>query len=139
MSVYRTELVPGEKGTPCATGLTAYLLILRAVEAKKGLAHGHLRHQGQSCAIGSFFDLHQGKLALPTTVVDEVASVNDAAPQLSPRARKFHMVKWLQWKLGTLGFLAPTPPPTVPVDAATMATIARQVDAVAAGADQPKA
>jgi hypothetical protein len=133
MSQYRKELGPGNPGTPMVNGLTGYLLILRAVESKRGLVHGQLHDHGESCAVGSFFDLHAGKMALTVAMADEVAAVNDAVPHLSPAARKRHMLQWLRWKLGTLGWVsrgrrAPAPAP----DAATMATLARQVEDVAA-------
>ena len=133
MSRMRKELTAAAKTTTTPTDLTAYLLILRAVEGQRGLIHGHLHKAGASCAIGSFFDLHGGKLALPTTLVDEVAAVNDAAPHLSPPARKRHMVEWLRWKLGTLGYAPPLRRArrAPQVDEAAMAQLERQVEDVA--------
>lgn len=102
----RPELTNGDGTVPAVTGLTGYLLILRAVEDTRGLIHGKLHERGQSCAIGSFFDLHGGKLTVPWAMVDEVAAVNDAVPHQSARARKRHVVQWLRWKLGSLGWSA---------------------------------
>lgn len=125
MSTLRRELTTGGKITASVDGLTAYLLILRAVEEKRGLIHGQLHDHGESCAIGSYFDLHP-QSALPQPLIDEVATVNDAAPRLTPAARKRHVLQWLRWKLGTLGWTVPVKRPVA--TARVMDTLARQVD-----------
>lgn len=81
---------------------TAYLMILNAVQRRKGLVHGQLHAHGESCAIGSFFDINK-QLALPESLIDEVAAVNDSMPHLTEKQRRTRMMQWLRWKLAELG------------------------------------
>lgn len=128
MSLLRKELGTAKGKYPDLGNVTVYLLILRAVEGQRGLIHGALHKGEASCAIGSFFDLHAGKLSLPTSVVDEVAAVNDAVPHLSPPKRKRHVVEWLRWKLGTLGMPQTTRRTKKQTADETMAQLARQIE-----------
>ncbi len=103
MSVLRNEVVDAKPGTPSPQGGTAYLMILNAVEQQRGLVHGKLHNtDGEHCAIGSFFDVN-GKMALSTKIIDEVAAVNDSMPHLTRRQRKLRVLRWLRWRLHTLG------------------------------------
>lgn len=88
--------------TPCMSNGTAYLMILSAVQTKQGLIHGTLHKNGESCAIGSYFDINKGT-GLPEELIDEVAAVNDSVPQMTMRQRKLHVARWLRWKLQQLG------------------------------------
>lgn len=65
--------------------------------------HGKLDAHGEHCAIGSYFHVN-ARTALPESLVDEVAAVNDSVPHLSEKKRKWHVARWLKWKLGTLGY-----------------------------------
>ena len=101
MSKLRPELTSGST-LPCMKNGTAYLMILNAVRTKNGLVHGQLRQRGESCAIGSYFDINK-TTCLPSDLIDEVAAVNDSMPTLTMRVRKQRMVQWLQWKLAAIG------------------------------------
>jgi hypothetical protein len=82
---------------------TAYLLIYRAVKDTNGLIHGQLHDQrGHHCAIGSYFERH-ANTALPTDLIDEVASVNDSLPNKTNRQRRLAVLRWLRWRLATCG------------------------------------
>jgi hypothetical protein len=102
VSHLRPELGRGNASDFTPTNGTAYLMIYNAVKEKPGLVHGHLHEDGESCAIGSYFDINP-KTALPTSLVDEVAAVNDSAPSLTMRARKQMVMRWLRWRLWELG------------------------------------
>ena len=82
---------------------TAYFMILEAVQTQPGLLHGKLEdHRGAFCAIGSYFHINL-RTCLPTTLVDEVAAVNDSMPSVTRAQRKVKMMRWLRWKLSSLG------------------------------------
>lgn len=101
-----SNLRPETKSTndPALFGGTAYFAILNAVKAQPGLIAGKLNGPcGEHCAIGSYFALKK-HMALPMTLIDEVAAVNDSMPNVTPIARKRAVMRWLKWKLGTLGF-----------------------------------
>lgn len=80
---------------------TSYLSIYEAVKSKKGLIAGRLHHHGESCAIGSFFDAHP-QVPLKTSVIDEVALVNDSCKGTEKQRRAF-VLRWLRWKLNEIG------------------------------------
>ncbi len=100
----RPELnnVNAKSGTYCPSGGTAYLMVYAAVQTKDRLIHGQLHKCGESCAIGSFWDVNP-KLALSVHLIDEIAAVNDSVPNATPRQRKLHVSRWLRWKLAQLG------------------------------------
>ena len=85
---------------------TAYLMIYSAVRHQDGLIHGMLHDGGRSCAIGSFFN-DNPKLALNTSLIDEVAMVNDSVPHMSAKQRREHVSRWLRWKLQQCGLNVP--------------------------------
>jgi hypothetical protein len=101
-------LTDGDGRTPCVTGGTAYLMILKAVEAQPGLVHGRLHDHGAHCAIGSYFDVNR-RSTLQYALIDEVAAVNDSVPKYTRAQRKRYVKNWLRWKLGTLGMALPGP------------------------------
>lgn len=80
---------------------TAYLMIYNAVQSKKKLIAGQLHKQGESCAIGSFWDVNP-KCALGWTLIDEIAAVNDSFLG-TPRQRRTVVLRWLRWKLAQCG------------------------------------
>jgi hypothetical protein len=92
---------------------TAYLMIYNAVKGKRGLIAGRLHAYGESCAVGSFFDVNP-KCALYKSLIDEVAAVNDSLPSATPRQRRVHVMRWLRWKLAHLGMPGFVPPTTAP-------------------------
>ena len=102
-SLLRKETSTAKPGTFCPDGGTAYLTILKAVESQAGLIHGKLDGPyGEHCAIGSYFDVHP-KAALPSTLIDEVAFVNDSIPNGTAKQRKSLVIRWLRWRLAQLG------------------------------------
>ena len=104
-SLYRPTLVDVDDAqVRCVSGGTAYLMILNAVRGQHGLIHGKLHCAGEHCAIGSYFAINP-RGSLPYAVIDEVAAVNDSAPGLTKRQRKQMVLRWLRWKLQTLGML----------------------------------
>lgn len=103
MSTLRPEIKPNAgAGLYAPTGGTAYLMVYNAVRTKEKLIHGQLHAWGESCAIGSFFDVNP-KCALYETFIDEVAAVNDSVPKASARQRRTHVLRWLRWKLASVG------------------------------------
>ncbi len=86
----------------CPTNGTAYLMIYNAVKSKTGLIAGKLHSQGESCAIGSFWDVNP-TCSLQTPLIDEVAAVNDSARNETPRQRRLIVLRWLRWKLAQNG------------------------------------
>ena len=105
MSQLRPETVAANSNSPCLTGATAYFCVLNAVKSQAwGLIHGRLHNgYGHHCAIGSFFAAEQ-KTALQEDLIDEVAAVNDSCPGATPKERRTIVMRWLRWKLKTLGF-----------------------------------
>lgn len=103
MSKLRPTLGIANPGTPCMRNGTAYWMILNAVEHQKGLIHGKLHAHGAHCAIGSYFEVN-GETALPSELIDEVATVNDSMPTLTPIQRKKRVTQWLKWRLADVGF-----------------------------------
>lgn len=102
MTKMRPSLCNGT-GLPLMSNGTAYMMILSAVNQERGLVHGKLHEHGQHCAIGSYFETNE-QTALPSLLIDEVASVNDSVPHLTNRRRRLYVAKWLRWKLGQLNF-----------------------------------
>ena len=102
MSRLRKELHTGSN-KPCMSNGTAYMMIYTAVKERDGLIHGRLHNDdGESCAIGSYFDVND-ETSLPSTLIDEVAAVNDSVPHMTMRQRKAYVARWLAWKLTQLG------------------------------------
>lgn len=83
--------------------MTALYAIYGAVKAQDGLCHGKLHDgRGAHCAIGSLWASSPG--TLHASLIDEVATVNDAVPHMTPRQRKAYVLRWLRWKLQGRGF-----------------------------------
>lgn len=103
MSRLRPETRNADAREPCLYDGAAYFAIYNAVREQDGLIHGRLNNAaGEHCAIGSYFALKK-HVCLPQNIIDEVAAVNDSMPQASTIYRKRQVVRWLKWKLGTLG------------------------------------
>lgn len=88
-------------GSYCPTNGTAYLMIYNAVKSKEKLIAGRLHSGGESCAIGSFWDVNP-RCALHVPLIDEVAAVNDSVVG-TPRQRRLVVLRWLRWKLKQAG------------------------------------
>lgn len=103
MSALR-KVSDADRGQPCPTGPTAYLIAYNAVKAQPGLIHGRLHDGcGGHCAIGSVWEADE-KIALKSDFIDEVAMVNDSVPpSASPKTRRRVVLRWLRWKLAQAG------------------------------------
>lgn len=115
MSKLRPELIEGKLSDPTPSNGTAYLMILNAVESRRGLIAGRLHIGGEHCAIGAYFHVNKGT-ALPSPLIDEVAMVNDSIVNVTPFRRRQMMRRWLRWKLACLGMpgFRKAAPPTEP-------------------------
>lgn len=102
MSKLRPEAHHVATNKYCPTGGSAYLIAYNAVKSKSALIHGKLHLHGESCAIGSVWDVNPN-IALKADFIDEIAAVNDSIPNASAKARRNHVLRWLQWKLATIG------------------------------------
>jgi len=82
---------------------TALFLIRDSVERRRGLIHGRLNDgRGNHCAIGCFWSDNPGAV-LNSTIVDEVAAVNDAVPpSATPQERWKKVRSWLRRKIKVL-------------------------------------
>lgn len=109
MSELRPTLTTGSK-KPLMKDGTAYLLIYNAVKESRGLIHGKLHANGEHCAIGNYFEVHDNT-SLPNDMIDEVAAVNDSVPHASMRTRRQVVMKWLRWRLAALGMPGYEPKP----------------------------
>lgn len=82
---------------------TALFLIRDSVERRRSLIHGQLDDgYGNHCALGCFWE-DNPKATLNTSLIDEVAAVNDAVPPTAtPKERWKQVRSWLRWKLNVL-------------------------------------
>jgi hypothetical protein len=83
---------------------TALFLIRDAVAKRRILIHGRLDDAyGNHCAIGCFWT-DNPKLVLRSSLIDEVAAVNDSVPPGPGSAQKRwkKVNAWLRWKLRVL-------------------------------------
>lgn len=109
MSKLRPECRNASPDAPCPRGVTAYLSIYNSVKGERyGLIHGRLHDgAGHHCAIGSFFESVDRGTALPSELIDEVATVNDSCRSFTPKQRRNAVLQWLRWKLEQLGYRTP--------------------------------
>jgi hypothetical protein len=85
---------------------TAFYLIRDAVDRRRTLAYGLLHDAaGNDCAIGAFFAEHPGT-ALSSSLIDEVATVNDSVRSETPHERWKRVRGWLRWKVRVLAAAA---------------------------------
>lgn len=92
---------------PALDDKTALYAVYGAVQGQPGLCHGRLHDgKGAHCAIGSFWD-GAPKTTLHSSLIDEVAAVNDSVPHLSNVKRRAHVLRWLRWKLQQIGISTP--------------------------------
>lgn len=82
---------------------TALFLIRDSVARRRSLIFGKLHNaQGESCAIGCFFD-DNPRATLSSALIDEVAAVNDSIPPtVSAHERWKKVNSWLRWKINVL-------------------------------------
>ena len=101
MSIYRPEC--GTSNKPAISDETALFMIRDSVARRRSLIFGRLHDaDGRHCALGCFWH-DNPKVILHTTLVDEVAAVNDSVPKsATPQARWKKVNSWLRWKLRVL-------------------------------------
>lgn len=94
-------------GSYAPTGAAAYYAIYNAVQAEDRLIHGRLYNpKGEHCAIGAYFS--RTGAALDARLIDEIATINDSvAPGVGGKKRRQVVMRYLRWKLQTLGFPLP--------------------------------
>jgi len=81
---------------------TALFLIRDAVLRRRELIHGRLHNgAGGHCAIGAFWDDNPGAV-LNSSLIDEVAAVNDSMCDATPQQRWKKVSQWLRWKVRVL-------------------------------------
>lgn len=103
MSKLRPECGAAPLGSKSLPHETALFLIRDSVDRRAGLIHGHLNGPNKThCALGCFWE-DNPSAALRTSLVDEVAAVNDSlGPHASPRQRWLKVRSWLRFKLKVL-------------------------------------
>jgi hypothetical protein len=102
MSKFRAKDTEDAKGTALPDE-TALFLIRESVARRKTLIYGMLHGpNGEHCALGCFWE-DNPKAILNTTLVDEVAAVNDSVPPgASPKVRWKKVNSWLRFKIASL-------------------------------------
>lgn len=98
MSKLRPEC--GTTNQPAVPYDTALYLIRDAIARRKILIHGRLHDgKGNHCAIGAFWE-DNPRAALHSSLIDEVATVNDSIPPTAtPQERWKKVNSWIRWKL----------------------------------------
>lgn len=101
MSKLRPEC--GNSTEPALSNDTALFLIRNAVAKRRSLGYGKLHDKnGRACAIGAFWD-DNPKTTLRSSLIDEVAAVNDSVPATAtPHERWKTVMGWLRWKVKVL-------------------------------------
>lgn len=101
MSKLRPEC--GSSKEPALADDTALFLIRDSVARRRSLGYGRLHDaNGRSCAIGAFWD-DNPKATLRSSLIDEVAAVNDSVPaSATPHERWKKVNSWLRWKINVL-------------------------------------
>lgn len=82
---------------------TALYLIRDSVARRRALIFGELHDgHGKHCAIGAFWN-DNPRTILHSSLIDEVAAVNDSVPiTATPQARWKKVNSWLRWKIRIL-------------------------------------
>jgi len=82
---------------------TALFLIRESVAKRRELIFGALDDgYGNHCAIGAFWEDHPGT-TLNSSLIDEVAAVNDSVPPTAtPRQRWRKVNSWLRFKMASI-------------------------------------
>jgi hypothetical protein len=89
---------------PALSDETALFLIRDSVAKRRALIYGRLHgeNEGEHCALGAFW-ADNPKATLNTTLIDEVAAVNDSVPRTAtPHQRWKKVNEWLRFKIGVM-------------------------------------
>jgi hypothetical protein len=102
MSKLRPECGSAEPGSAIPDD-TALFLIRDSVARRRSLIYGRLHDgRGRSCAIGAFWE-DNPRTALKSSLIDEVAAVNDSIPaSATPHERWKKVNSWLRFKVAAL-------------------------------------
>jgi hypothetical protein len=103
VSTFRPECVDADKDTMALPDDTALFLIKESVARRKELIYGRLHDgYGLHCAIGAFW-ADNPKAVLNSTLIDEVAAVNDSIPPSATARERWQKVNsWLRFKIAAL-------------------------------------
>lgn len=104
MSKYRPECSnAGPEDGKALSDATALFLIRDSVARRRSLIRGRLHDgQGRHCAIGAFWN-DNPKTVLHSSLIDEVAAVNDSLPaSATPHQRWKKVNEWLRFKIASL-------------------------------------
>jgi hypothetical protein len=88
---------------PAMPNDTALFLIRESVAKRRGLIHGRLDdNRGGHCAMGCFWDDHPDT-TLNSSLIDEVAAVNDSVPPSATAKQRWKKVnEWLRFKIASV-------------------------------------
>jgi len=88
---------------------TALFLIRDAVARRGSLIYGRLHDgKGEHCAIGAFWADNPDRV-LNSSLIDEVAAVNDSVPETAtPHQRWKKVNEWLRFKIALLAKKVPS-------------------------------
>jgi len=103
MSKFRPEASTYRGSESALPDDTALFLIRDAVTRRGSLIYGILDDgKGEHCAIGAFWADNPGRI-LHSSLIDEVAAVNDSVPRTAtPHERWKKVNEWLRWKIKVL-------------------------------------
>lgn len=106
MSKLRPEC--SNSSAPAMNDDTALYLIRDSVARRSKLIHGRLHDgKGGHCAIGCFWT-DNPNVTLRTSLIDEVAAVNDSLPaSATPQERWKKVNSWIRWKLRVMATKLP--------------------------------
>lgn len=106
MSVLRPEC--GTSTKPAISDDTALYLIRDSVAKRRSLIYGRLRDgRGGTCAMGAFWE-DNPKAVVHSSLIDEVAAVNDSIPRNATAHERWKKVNgWLRWKIRVMAGLKP--------------------------------
>lgn len=101
MSKLRREVK--DSNNPAMPDDTALFLIRESLKKRKGLIYGRLHDgYGNHCAIGAFWE-DNPKIALHSSLIDEVAAVNDSVPPSATAKERWKRVNsWLRFKIAAI-------------------------------------
>lgn len=101
MSILRPESKDSTR--PSLPYDTALYLIRDSVARRRSLIFGRLHNgKGEHCAIGAFWE-DNPKATLKSSLIDEVAAVNDSVPETATPQERWKVVNsWLRWKIRIL-------------------------------------
>lgn len=103
MSKLRPECGNAPDNAKALSDETALFLIRDSVARRRSLIHGRLHDGvGNHCALGAFW-ADNPRSVVNSSLVDEVATVNDSLPRTATAHQRWKKVnEWLRFKVATL-------------------------------------